>query len=117
MENVGIFYGHSEYLSYLVHVMSLSAYFGIFFPFGHVLPRKSLNPVTRHRMNMLRLKVFFNKGYHPIPRRDWISRPIAPQAETRPLDHATGAPRLKVSPQLPFKKTVDELASKHRLHI
>jgi hypothetical protein len=27
------------------------------------------------------------KSYRPIPRRDSISRPIAPQAETLPLDH------------------------------
>jgi hypothetical protein len=34
---------------------------------------------------------FFNKSYHPIPWRDSTSRPIAPQAEKIPLDHAARA--------------------------
>jgi hypothetical protein len=31
---------------------------------------------------------FLTKSYYPIPWRDSISRPIAPHAETIPLDHA-----------------------------
>jgi hypothetical protein len=37
------------------------------------------------------INFFLLINYHPIPRWDSISRPITPQAETKPLDHAARA--------------------------
>jgi hypothetical protein len=37
------------------------------------------------------IKHFTIKNYHPMPLRYSISRPITPQTETIPLDHAARA--------------------------